>query len=675
MINSYCCWIGIFMANINRGNTKHSSPLQVRQVKCNSIIRSKSSSQLNTRTNHATEGLDNVERQLQSIVELILPANQAKSNLWRLVMNGKSNNSFTASVFCYYKIYNDLHLIINSGPNDDLVGYIVKLDRLNDAIIYFKRTAVIDEQKRLTQLYDVGRQKLIEASDEVIMRHTNPILPNELLELCRSTSSLSIDTDSMQVPDLGSFRIIFDWFNEHGFQQGLINSYASKRGTLSRNSLKSLAEHLQRNCARRASVSMTCIRSHTSSRRASYCSELLRGKIKTKIDGIGRRLTLSPLLDGRRPSLKNTLLPPEMDTYNDHNVDNLSSSVRFSSDRETNNYKFLLDAFVVLLLHDSDLLFYTFSNEFNSLIFIKSIELPLAYMHDEAQQLCKAIERLPSKIDSGKVAFFGLLSIIRWFHKSKPVFTKFYDENDLAPEHQFGSALSAVFEHSIIECLRMILEEVRNDSSDINQGSHIHPLALHVLSFMEGLLDYEDVITIIGSSRIEEKQNQCLLNLKNYFTDLIQTLRANITTKIQTFIPRNEGPIRAIFILNNVNYLLKRLQSYTPFIMAMREMLNYDNMNHLSGSQLSESDRNQLKTSFSAVNTAIDTLRQQNQEYIIDDIQIRDHLRSESKKLVLDMFKTYYTKFTQNNFFSKSEKYLRYNPLTLESVIDGFFEH
>ncbi|CAF3822552.1 unnamed protein product [Rotaria sordida] len=497
-------------------------------------------------------------------------------------MNGKSNNSFTASVFCYYKIYNDLHLIINSGPNDDLVGYIVKLDRLNDAIIYFKRTAVIDEQKRLTQLYDVGRQKLIEASDEVIMRHTNPILPNELLELCRSTSSLSIDTDSMQVPDLGSFRIIFDWFNEHGFQQGLINSYASKRGTLSRNSLKSLAEHLQRNCARRASVSMTCIRSHTSSRRASYCSELLRGKIKTKIDGIGRRLTLSPLLDGRRPSLKNTLLPPEMDTYNDHNVDNLSSSVRFSSDRETNNYKFLLDAFVVLLLHDSDLLFYTFSNEFNSLIFIKSIELPLAYMHDEAQQLCKAIERLPSKIDSGKVAFFGLLSIIRWFHKSKPVFTKFYDENDLAPEHQFGSALSAVFEHSIIECLRMILEEVRNDSSDINQGSHIHPLALHVLSFMEGLLDYED---------------------------------------------------------------------------------------------LSESDRNQLKTSFSTVNGAIDTLRQQNQEYIIDDIQIRDHLRSESKKLVLDMFKTYYTKFTQNNFFSKSEKYLRYNPLTLESVIDGFFEH
>lgn len=41
--------------------------------------------------------------------------------------------------------------------------------------------------------------------------------------------------------DLGTFRIIFDWFKEKGFQQGLINSYASKRGDMICDSLQSYA--------------------------------------------------------------------------------------------------------------------------------------------------------------------------------------------------------------------------------------------------------------------------------------------------------------------------------------------------------------------------------------------------------------------------------------------------
>ncbi|CAF1230711.1 unnamed protein product [Rotaria sp. Silwood1] len=150
------------------------------------------------RTNHATAELDNVNRQLQLIVELIVPVKQAKRNLWRLVINGESKNSLTASVFGYCDIYNDLYSTITSGPNDNLVGYFVQLDRLNDAIMYFKRIAVVDEQKRLIALYGIGLQKLIEACDEVIMRYTKSILPDELLELCRSTSLISMNTENMQ---------------------------------------------------------------------------------------------------------------------------------------------------------------------------------------------------------------------------------------------------------------------------------------------------------------------------------------------------------------------------------------------------------------------------------------------------------------------------------------------
>jgi hypothetical protein len=97
-----------------------------------------------------------------------------------------------------------------------------------------------------------------------------------------------------------------------------------------------------------------------------------------------------------------------------------------SDDRDTNNYKLLLDAFIVLLQRDRDLLNYVFPNELQSLVFTKLIELPLVYLREEAQRLCESIERLPHKLDAGKFAIFGVFSILRWFLKSRPTFSKLF---------------------------------------------------------------------------------------------------------------------------------------------------------------------------------------------------------------------------------------------------------
>jgi hypothetical protein len=75
------------------------------------------------------------------------------------------------------------------------------------------------------------------------------------------------------------------------------------------------------------------------------------------------------------------------------------------------------------------------------------------------------------------------------------------------------------------------------------------------------------------------------------------------------------------------------------------------------------------------VNAAIDTLRQQNQEYIIGDVQLRTQLRNESKQLIMDIYKTYYTMFAHKDFTRNPEKYARYDPSVLESIIENFFEH
>jgi hypothetical protein len=141
---------------------------------------------------------------------------------------------------------------------------------------------------------------------------------------------------------------------------------------------------------------------------------------------------------------------PATNTLSRHINSPLSSSItamddgisfESSDDRDTNNYKLLLDAFIVLLQRDRDLLNYVFPDDLQSLVFTKLIELPLVYMREEAQRLCELIERLPRKLDAGKFAIFGIFSILRWFLKSRPIFSKLFQVKLLNIKRNFNSFL------------------------------------------------------------------------------------------------------------------------------------------------------------------------------------------------------------------------------------------
>ena len=86
----------------------------------------------------------------------------------------------------------------------------------------------------------------------------------------------------------------------------------------------------------------------------------------------------------------------------------------------------VLDAFIVLLQRDRDLLTYVFPKDLQSIVFTKLIELPLVYMREDAVVLCESVERLTHKLDTGKFAIFGLFSILKWFLKSRATFAKLY---------------------------------------------------------------------------------------------------------------------------------------------------------------------------------------------------------------------------------------------------------
>jgi hypothetical protein len=155
-------------------------------------------SQSNALTNGMVTTLNNFERKLHSLAELIAPVNAANNELVFLLNNVESSISVTEFVLRHYVVHDELFSTITSGPGGNLFDYLTELDRLDDAVKYFKRRTTVDERERVTKLYDIGRQKLVEESDKLILRYANPLPPNELLELCESTSSSAVDVYTMQ---------------------------------------------------------------------------------------------------------------------------------------------------------------------------------------------------------------------------------------------------------------------------------------------------------------------------------------------------------------------------------------------------------------------------------------------------------------------------------------------
>jgi hypothetical protein len=142
--------------------------------------------------------LDNFERKLQSLDELVTPVYKATNELRLLLDNVDSSLSIVDSVLHYYDICGELTPTVSSGPGGNLTDYLAELDRLEDAVKYFKRVTAVGERERVSQLFDLGRKRLVEETDKLILRYANPLSPKELIELCEISATNSKDIHAMQ---------------------------------------------------------------------------------------------------------------------------------------------------------------------------------------------------------------------------------------------------------------------------------------------------------------------------------------------------------------------------------------------------------------------------------------------------------------------------------------------
>ena len=74
------------------------------------------------------------------------------------------------------------------------------------------------------------------------------------------------------------------------------------------------------------------------------------------------------------------------------------------------------------------------------------------------------------------------------------------------------------------------------------------------------------------------------------------------------------------------------------------------------------------------MNTAIDGLREQCSRCLVNDVNLRERLRKESKECIVKPFRDFFEKFAQKDFTKNRDKYIRYEPQDVEKMIENFFD-
>ena len=93
----------------------------------------------------------------------------------------------------------------------------------------------------------------------------------------------------------------------------------------------------------------------------------------------------------------------------------------------------------------------------------------------------------------------------------------------------------------------------------------------------------------------------------------------------------------------------------------------------LSG-RLREKDKALIKEKFSVLNKEFDILAHEQRGFSVPDIELRESLKRDNKEYILPKYQAFYDKYSNVQFSKQSDKYIRYSPAQISSIIDTFFD-
>ncbi|XP_051850991.1 exocyst complex component 7 isoform X5 [Antechinus flavipes] len=641
--------------------------------------------------------LSSFESRLMKLENSIIPVHKQTENLQRLQENVEKTLSCLDHVISYYHVASDTEKIIREGPTGRLEEYLGCMAKIQKAVEYFQdNNPDSPELNRVKFLFERGKESLESEFRSLMTRHSKVVSPVLILDL------ISGD-DEMEAPDDVTLEhlsesVLLDvirisrWLVEYGRNQDFMNVYYQIRSSQLDRSIKGLKEHFRKS---------------SSSSGVPY----------------------SPAIPNKRkdtPTKKPVKRPGH---EHDFRVKHLSEALNDKHgplagrddmlDMEIDAYIHCVSAFVKLAQSEYQLLTDIIPEHHQKKTFDSLIQDALDGLMMEGENIVSVARKAIIRHDYSAV--LTVFPILRHLKQTKPEFDQVLQGTAASTKNKLPGLITSM-ETTGAKALEDFADNIKNDPDkeyNMPKDGTVHELTSNAILFLQQLLDFQETAGAMLASQVlgdtynipldprETSSSATSYNsefskrlLSTYICKVLGNLQLNLLSKSKVY---EDPALRAIFLHNNYNYILKSLekselihlvavtqktaersyrehieqqiQTYQRSWLKVTDYISEKNLPVFQpGVKLRDKERQMIKERFKGFNDGLEELCKIQKAWAIPDTEQRDKIRQAQKTIVKENYGAFLHRYASVPFTKNPEKYIKYRVEQVADMIERLFD-
>ncbi|KAJ3299363.1 Exocyst complex component 7 [Borealophlyctis nickersoniae] len=272
--------------------------------------------------------------------------------------------------------------------------------------------------------------------------------------------------------------------------------------------------------------------------------------------------------------------------------------------------------------------------------------------------------------------------------------------------------LTSSFKAATVSFFKDFYEDIKNDTvkqSALSADGTVHELTSTTLNTLKRLVHYHTAIDQILSDGSNATGATSFTMLTH---DILTALTTNLETKARLYTSKMQKPtLSALFLLNNWHYVWKmfvkgegsgatggrtklaevvgeaEVKRFEAEVKRLREVyqeswktcleilsVTTESSAFPEGTKnLSKAQRELVKDKFKGFNTEFDEIHKAQKNYAVPDPDLRAQLLRDIKGTIVPLYAKFYGRWAHVDFTKNPQKYIKYDPETVEGLVDKFF--
>ncbi|XP_045598800.1 exocyst complex component 7 isoform X1 [Procambarus clarkii] len=663
--------------------------------------------------------LDSFEHRLARLETTILPLYQQTGNLQRRQLNTEKTLQELDYVISFYNVAGQVEAVIKERPSSiGVPQYLEAMNRLAETCKYFEQNNPQSvEIENVTSLFEVGTDQLSKEFRDELKKYQKPVLPMATLELLEE-EEVSEDTISgVELVPPGvreDLRAIATWLDKHNNTDRL-TVYAKLRSDALSQSLKALRDFQRSSSIERVGATSSLnspgpLRArmakmdNTSKSRTQKISNRANRMLQKAITGhVSSRRQGSP--GNTSYSLHGTLTPPHVTTPGIVGEEVLEDSdVELYLNQVTALHRL---AFAELLLAQQ-----LVPEDRVTRTFELILRDPMDQLVAEGESLAGQARRSVGRGDHQAV--LSVLAMLRHVTNMQPEYDRLLTNCQTSIRSKFAAIIN-MLQETCVKALEGFVDSVKSDGERaLPKDGTVHEVTSNALIFTEQLLEY--AYTLSPMLQRDPSLSSALSNLPRgidqtlvakallgaYIKRVLVNLGLALVSRSEAY---SDTTLKAVFRLNNYNYILKTLHSsellhlvaliepqcdkmYNDQIMEQKRLysqswsrvlhylVNHDDvpLSVIQAGKLRDKDRQLIKDKFAGFNKEIEEMSKVQRSYSLPDRELRESLKRDNMEYILPKYQAFYDKYVNVAFTKNMEKYIKYSPADVSNMVDKFFD-